>query len=291
LNRLGSSTLSPSVGLVRTLGESLLHQSDAIILVYDASSALSFKQLIQWHSELSSDGVGAKGPILVVCNKSDLLRKEGDSGSRRVRVSQRNVMGLSGVDFRGRDWRYEYTAPDNCSRHYEQGKSLVMGKENEWGDKRGIKRKTFLSYNLEGVLWNTDRGYLESIVTSEDGSRPDRDMVLLWCHRNGLNHVEASALDGTGVEHAIELLVTLILGSPSNDNPNDEYERNKQFPFTDRIGKERRAFMPVSSSDRVLSDNLYYYSRIIKGDQSSLTEVSSKVKINNFFQCLFPWCT
>ena len=39
--------------------------------------------------------------------------------------------------------------------------------------------------------------YLESLLSTEDRSHPDKDMVLLWCMRNGLKHVEVSALDGT----------------------------------------------------------------------------------------------
>ena len=39
--------------------------------------------------------------------------------------------------------------------------------------------------------------YLESLLSTEDRSHPDKDMVLLWCMRNGLKHVEVSAMDGT----------------------------------------------------------------------------------------------
>ena len=51
---------------------------------------------------------------------------------------------------------------------------------------------------LEQNYFNNDvRGsYLESLLSTEDGSHPDKDMVLLWCYRNGLNHHEVSALDG-----------------------------------------------------------------------------------------------
>ena len=34
-------------------------------------------------------------------------------------------------------------------------------------------------------------------------------MVLLWCKRNGLKHVEVSALDGVGVNEAVETMVEL----------------------------------------------------------------------------------
>jgi GTPase SAR1 family protein len=52
---------------------------------------------------------------------------------------------------------------------------------------------------LKAVLSNECvRGsYLESLLSTEDRSHPDKDMVLLWCMRNGLKHVEVSALDGT----------------------------------------------------------------------------------------------
>jgi hypothetical protein len=49
------------------------------------------------------------------------------------------------------------------------------------------------------VVHSTDGWYLDSVLNTEDGSHPDRDMVLLWCMRNGLTHCEVSALDGTCV--------------------------------------------------------------------------------------------
>ena len=53
---------------------------------------------------------------------------------------------------------------------------------------------------------NSGNANLNNVIKSEDGSFPDRDMVILWCMRNGLQHVEVSALDGDGILDAIQKL-------------------------------------------------------------------------------------
>lgn len=58
---------------------------------------------------------------------------------------------------------------------------------------------------------NMDGSYLNSLLNSEDESHPDRDLVLLWCMRNGLQHAEVSAATGEGVDAAMEMLVRLAL--------------------------------------------------------------------------------
>ena len=55
---------------------------------------------------------------------------------------------------------------------------------------------TYLEYVLGKSSGAADGSYLESLLSTEDKSHPDKDMVLLWCMRNGLQHVEVSALEG-----------------------------------------------------------------------------------------------
>ena len=58
---------------------------------------------------------------------------------------------------------------------------------------------------LDAVLNNQVRGsYLESLLSTEDDSHPDKDMVLLWCMRNGLKHFEVSAKYGTGLDEMMQ---------------------------------------------------------------------------------------
>ena len=47
----------------------------------------------------------------------------------------------------------------------------------------------------------------------EEDLLPDRESILLWCRQHGLGHLETSALDGTGVETAINAVVMLALTS------------------------------------------------------------------------------
>jgi len=47
--------------------------------------------------------------------------------------------------------------------------------------------------------------------TTVDDTLPDRDVVLQWCKTNNITFSEASALDGTGVNEAMESLITLAL--------------------------------------------------------------------------------
>jgi hypothetical protein len=65
---------------------------------------------------------------------------------------------------------------------------------------------------LDAVLNNQVRGsYLESLLSTEDDSHPDKDMVLLWAGRNGLKHFEVSAKYGTGVDEMMQEMVLQAL--------------------------------------------------------------------------------
>eukprot|EP00816_Leptocylindrus_hargravesii_P001321 CAMPEP_0196818880 /NCGR_PEP_ID=MMETSP1362-20130617/67960_1 /TAXON_ID=163516 /ORGANISM="Leptocylindrus danicus, Strain CCMP1856" /LENGTH=388 /DNA_ID=CAMNT_0042197167 /DNA_START=385 /DNA_END=1552 /DNA_ORIENTATION=+ len=49
------------------------------------------------------------------------------------------------------------------------------------------------------------------ILSEDDDDLPDRESILLWCRQHGLGHMETSALDGTGVETAVNAVVMLAL--------------------------------------------------------------------------------
>jgi hypothetical protein len=66
-------------------------------------------------------------------------------------------------------------------------------------------------YLADRENWTSDGSYLESLLTTEDQSTPDIEMVKLWCLRNGLSHVESSAATGDGVELAFSQLIKIGL--------------------------------------------------------------------------------
>ena len=203
-------------GLSSTFGDAFFDHADAAILVYDATSSRSFSQLLQWYSELmermkpkkeyGKDGSRRQSdsfPVLVVANKLDIIeaREEANKPMRRRIVPQRSVLKLK-QGFRGKDHRYEYTV----SSSPPPSKTDEKQKEN-------IHQHNSLSYGLTDTLWTTDNSYLNSVIKSEDSSFPDREMVVLWCMRNGLQHTEVSALDGTGVDECVSKMVRLVLES------------------------------------------------------------------------------
>lgn len=171
------------------LSDAFFSHVDAAMLVYDATSSTSFTQLLKWHADLMErmNQLEKKLPVLIVANKIDLFQSENSEPRRRRSVPQRDVLGLGG-QFRGKDCPYEYRA--SAPEAHENIKS----KERH--------RVVFSTYRDTGDTWTTDGWYLDSVLNTEDGSHPDRDMVLLWCMRNGLKHVEVSALDGTYVRAA-----------------------------------------------------------------------------------------
>ena len=95
--------------------------------------------------------------------------------------------------------------------------------------------------------------YLESLLSTEDDSHPDRDLVLLWCYRNGLSHYEVSALDNTGIDHLMKEMTRLALEStkqvikPSLDKTsssnvyrwNDELDLHRRY-----ISKKKKCLFP-----------------------------------------------
>eukprot|EP00559_Dactyliosolen_fragilissimus_P004552 CAMPEP_0184857798 /NCGR_PEP_ID=MMETSP0580-20130426/2943_1 /TAXON_ID=1118495 /ORGANISM="Dactyliosolen fragilissimus" /LENGTH=424 /DNA_ID=CAMNT_0027353607 /DNA_START=344 /DNA_END=1615 /DNA_ORIENTATION=+ len=242
-------------GLAATFGQSFFRNANAAILVYDATSSLSFKQLIRWHSELvdymADEWIHDKHeshkqtvPILIVGNKLDKLQEDTSFSNPNKFVPQRKVMGFRNDNFKGKDWQYEYTVSISPLNKYYAKRSLKDVKSGS-KDVEGS-----LSYGLEGASWTADHSYLESIITAEDGIRPDRDMVMLWCRRNGLKHVEVSALDGYGIKQAIDHAISLGLKS-INDTimREDNIENCNNLGMSSRQNNSRLDFHARYKSD------------------------------------------
>jgi small GTP-binding protein len=200
-----------------TLSDSFFQHANAIMLVYDMTSSTSFTRLLKWYGDLMElfTKTAKPLPILIVANKLDLFQAD-KPGARHPprKVPQRNVMGLSG-DYYGQNFHYEYQISSSENQKDNDTASLSTDKSDNSGGKPGIKatkrHMEISSYLVNRDNWTTDGSYLDSLLHSEDGSLPDREMVLLWCMRNGLNMVEISAATGEGVNEAIEALVTLAL--------------------------------------------------------------------------------
>lgn len=169
------------------LSDEFFQYADAAMLVYDATSSTSFTQLLKWHADLMrrmKELSITRMPILIVANKIDIFKRDllEPQKQKTSATQRRDVLGLKG-NYRGKDIPYEYRA----SPATDDKKTLT---ENG-------RRVEISTYMATGDTWTTDQMYVDSVLNTEDISHPDRDMVLLWCMRNGLKHVEVSALDGT----------------------------------------------------------------------------------------------
>lgn len=119
---------------------------------------------------------------------------------------------------------------------------------------------------LDAVLNNQVRGsYLESLLSTEDDSHPDKDMVLLWCMRNGLKHFEVSAKYGTGVDEMMQEMVlqalepeeqirnaedqeivksTMAGTSDSHSPPQAHYQPNQELDLHKRYVPKEQSWLP-----------------------------------------------
>ena len=184
------------------LSDAFFRHADAAMLVYDATSSTSFTQLLRWHTELMERMRNINGesherlfPVLIVANKMDIIEKTTYQPERRTIVPQRQVLGVK-EGFTGKDSRYEYRACDPPTQ------------------KGNVRREEVSTYMATGdTPWTTDGSYLDSVLNTEDRSHPDMEMVRLWCIRNGLQIVEVSALNGSGINAAMEALIGLTLTS------------------------------------------------------------------------------
>ncbi|KAL7537452.1 hypothetical protein ACHAXR_011749 [Thalassiosira sp. AJA248-18] len=221
----------------KPMGDALFRNIDACMLVYDATSSMSFLHLMQWHSEWvqklnhweregmetirnNDTGMGERKkttrkriPFIVVANKLDLL-EEGNENKSQSSGDQkrRSVMGFREGAYKGRELRYEYAAENakisqcECSdlQNQSKPKKCELHRNNA-----SAARTERLTYSLKETLWSTDASYINALQLTEDQLHTGRELILLWCKRNGIPHVEASALDGRGVDEAMEHLIRI----------------------------------------------------------------------------------
>eukprot|EP00978_Attheya_sp_CCMP212_P028682 scaffold99754_cov58-Attheya_sp.AAC.1 len=317
---------SPQKGFSSALGDAFFSNADAAMLVYDATSSTSFTTLIKWYAELmermhsldsdddttdneneNSGGDAANNggnssvnqvstqngtlmeqssskqhkrkkkryrfPVLIVANKLDKFKVGTAQPRQRTIVKQRDVMGLNG-NFKGKDSRYEYRVEP--PRIYDD--------DDEHSRKKKRKRKM----KHRGEKWTTDFSYLEHLLKSEDGSHPDRDMVLLWCMRNGLKHAEVSALDGTGVSAAVDELVTLALETMNKHEMQLIRDRENQMYDMDYLQEQQErlsAYKPQIPSEELHSANAWR--------PNNPLDLQERYKPKETQRCCFgllPWC-
>ena len=189
-----------------SFSDSFLIDLDAVCLVYDVSSSTSFTHVLNWYYELIERIRRMKAnnerlrplPIVIVGNKIDIFqdrdtRQKELLNRKKEIVKQRNVLGLA-EKWRGRDYRYEYSAnapglsstPIKKSSSGKRSANKLDGKTKVGEKENRLELLTYLGTNtnyLEAILNNeVYRGsYLDSLLSSEDNSHPDKDMVQLWC--------------------------------------------------------------------------------------------------------------
>jgi len=250
----------------KPLADALFRNIHCCMLVYDATSSTSFLHLMQWHSEWiqklkqwekedierdqrkdapdmpSQKKRRRKVPFIVVASKIDLLREE--KVSPRLQQDDhhkyRSVMGFRDGDYRGKGYAYEYAvedySTDESDQEHQQPQDLSLG--------RGHKR---LTYSLKETTWSNDASYLKSLQLTEDQLPANRLMILLWCKRNRIPHVEASALSGEGVNEAMEMLVRMGV---------EEFEAQEQEKI---IEQERQEKMIEKERQKRLEKETSYF--------------------------------
>lgn len=299
----------------------LFKNVDACMLVYDATSSMSFLQLMDWHEELIRrwttqyhDGRGKHNhkfrnkqiPFIVVANKIDILNNrsdfsEGDNGNgnklyKQCASKRRSVMGFGKNGYVGEGSKYEYSAENNeflksCHKHDDKNElnqssltthhSLFQSKPVEQPSDQLLSSKSSspktnpsketptersnkLTYSLKNTTWTTDTFYLEALQLAEDQLPANRPLILLWCQRNGIPHFEASALDGRGVDEAMQHLIWVgvnelkkremgeIEVEPSiRKFSNEDIVRvNSDSPEVERQDLDRETFLINESSKR-----------------------------------------
>ena len=228
--------LSKSDKLTSRLGDSFFRHANVAILIYDATSSRSFLQLIKWHKELLERMTSVQDltiskyndmsriqetfPILVVATKLDLLNAE--QAKKVTRVEQRSIMGLNN-GFRGMDYHYEYGIVNGT-----EVQQVTCNQPNGNNSKKKSPHRKDTAHNpslfgLEHGSWASDASYENYVRLAEDELYPDRELVKRWCKRQGIKHVEVSALENIGVDDAIECAVKLAVEAMI-DQQNSEIE-------------------------------------------------------------------
>jgi small GTP-binding protein len=198
------------------LMDAFVGRVDGVLLVYDMTNSTSFTQLRLWHAQWRKR---SDTPLLIVGNKRDLVPTTpgvGVDGHTHANplptVPQRDVLGFRG-SFKGKDFRYEYRVDHQVGSSNNCSNTCSSASMENTKQRHQISTFTSTATNLWTSTWTSDGTYLDSLLGTEDRSNPDRDMVKLWCMRNGLEHVEVSALldQGGQVQTAMETLVRLVL--------------------------------------------------------------------------------
>lgn len=251
----------------KPLGDSLFRNVHVCMLVYDATSSTSFLHLMQWHSEWiqklkhweeedmareksKDDNMSLKKrkrrrrvPFIVVASKIDLIREEKVSPCVR-QDEYRSVMGFPNGEYKGKGYAYEYAAEDDITDESE------ADRQPEYG-----RRHKKLTYSLKETSWSNDATYLKSLQQAEDQLPANRLMILLWCKRNRIPHVEASALTGEGVTEAMEMLVQMgVTELETREQEQIEQERQQQIEREKRkkLEKEKNYFVYQPRYDKDL---------------------------------------
>jgi len=216
-----------------SFSDQFLVKLDVAVLIYDVSSSTSFTHVLNWYYELierikrmkANEDRQRKLPIVIVGNKIDIFeeRKKQKKLRKKEVVRQRDVLKLGG-NWTGKDYRYEYSASPP-SLH--PSSSIVDSSSSSSTSSRPQQLELLTYYDLgtnrnylEAIL-NSEvyRGsYLDSLVSAEDKSHPDKDMVQLWCMRNGLIHMDVSAKSGVGIDKLIHQLVDIALKETDENN-------------------------------------------------------------------------
>ena len=275
----------------KSLGDALFRNVHVCMLVYDATSSTSFLHLMQWHSEWIQkmkqwekedneyenrrNGSAAfekrrkEVPFIVVASKADLLHKEIESPLCR-RYKCRSVMGFKD-DYKGIESVYEYAVEDSS----DESEARARHSKLQEG-----KRDKKLTYSLKETTWLNDASYLKSLQIAEDQLPANRLMILLWCKRNNIPHVEASALTGEGVNNAFQMLVK---------NGLEELEARER----EKAEQERRRKIEQEKRNKLEQERTYFvYQPKYEQNLDLFSRYSSKEeKRCSFLSCLLSFFT
>jgi hypothetical protein len=70
-------------------------------------------------------------------------------------------------------------------------------------------KTSYLESNLNNEVYQVS--YLDSLLSSEQKSNLDKDVVLLWCLRNVLTHMDVSAKRGISINELTQQLIKMAM--------------------------------------------------------------------------------
>ena len=212
--------------LTKSLGDSIFRYANVAMLVYDATSSRSFTQLLRWYSELQTrlkllhvsktptTHQSPRFPILIVANKMDLVKK------KQRKTNDTNAKSSFSTTTITNDPQKMESIKNESLKHMNHHSSvtsssipivpqrIVLGiqqtKNNqEYEFSSGFNSSSSSPLNFLGLqrtswvsYFHNEGDYLQCLLSAEDQSIPGEEMVLSWCQRHHLTHVEVSAFDG-----------------------------------------------------------------------------------------------